>query len=112
MPTFDLTDPALREQWGLQEENPQTVFRPSKWRRELRQERRDRGVSQQVILEVVRASDEPLSRRQIREQIGRLDSPYFRGVLAEMVALGLLVEYELPYARLPMFVYEAADAAQ
>jgi hypothetical protein len=107
MATIDLRDPALREKYGLRQQNAETVSRPSKWYKEPRQDHRDRAETQNLILQALMSASRPLSRREIRQFLGRGDSPYFRHVLAELVALGCIVEIEVPFSHLmPMFVYE------
>lgn len=112
MPAFDLTDPALRREWGLVRSGSETVSKRSQWWRKPKQEHRDRAGTKTAILEVLSASEVPLSRREILCGIGRSKSPWLLDVLAEMVTLGQLIEHESSYRNVLMFVYEVADAAR
>ncbi len=107
MATISLRDPALREKYGLRQENMDTVSIPSQWR-ETRQQHRSRAEARDLILQVLEKSDRPLSLTEIARAINRSKSPYFLHTIAEMVALGLLREYESSYRHFVMFVYEVA----
>lgn len=111
MPTFDLTDPALREQWGLQRNYSEIIPKQTYFRR-VRRQYRSRAELTALVLETVKSSTEPLSRREIANQMGVSKNNYLRDSLAELVALGRLREFEDDWHGIPMFRYEAADAAQ
>lgn len=103
---FDLSDPALREKWGLRPELSETVLKPSQPRKTPPRDYTSRGQTQTAILAVLRAADCPLSRREIVRALGRSKCPYLLNVIAEMVALGLIIEHESAYRSFLMFVYE------
>ncbi len=107
---LDLSDPTLREQFGLRQESIDTVSKRSQWWKQMKQDYRDREDTKQAILEVLRAAPEPLSRRDIVRVLGRAKSPYLLDVLAEMCCCGLILQHESAWRNgLLMFVYEVAS---
>lgn len=108
MPTLDLRDPELRAKYGLRPQNADTVSIPSRWRKQPKQDHRSRVETQRLILQTLAAADRPLSRTQIMRAIGRSKCPRLLDVIAEMVALGLIIEHESSYRHLFMYVYEVA----
>lgn len=106
---FDFSDPALRQQLGLKGEGSQTVLGRSEWRKVPKQSYRSRVETQRLILKVLHAASKPLSRREILLHLSRANSPFFRDVIAEMVALGLVIEHESSYGNWFMYEYEAAQ---
>lgn len=106
---IDLRDPALRQQHGLrQDESIDTVQKPSKWYKKPKRTYQKREEVQKAVLDVLQAAAAPMSRREIFNAIGRSKSPYLLEALAELVALGVIVQRESNYRQFLMFVYEVA----
>ena len=75
MPTFDLTDPALREQWGLQRNYSEIIPKQTYFRR-VRRQYRSRAELTALVLETVKSSTEPLSRRE-QQSDGSIEKQLF-----------------------------------
>lgn len=106
---FDFSDPALRQQLGLKADGITTVSKRSQWHKEKKQDHRSRAETQTLILEMLQQAGKPLPLREIARNLGRSKSKWLWDILAEMYALGLVVEYRRAWRHLIVFEYEVAQ---
>lgn len=98
MATFNLRLPEHREALGLGDDwdkkgrADDTVSIPFQRKGGGGGQHRSRGEALEMILEVVSASPIPMTRLQIARAIGRSKSPYFLGLIVELVESGSLTE--------------------
>jgi hypothetical protein len=105
-PVIDLRDPALRKEWQLDLPFTDTVPIPSRSRKTA-QEHRGRAETEQMIVDVLRSANRPLTRLEIARALGRVKTPWLITVVSTLAQAGQIVAIESEYRGFQCWKYQA-----